>query len=426
MLKKLLKIARSHGPFALKPIALMSRVFSDTQLALSTPLHTMEIATLKDWININSGSLNQEGLSRMADALSLALAALPGRLERIPGQPYTDLDDSIVHPGDCLCLHFNESAPIQILLSGHMDTVFGVDHPFQSCWEDGALLRGPGVADMKGGLFVMIAALKAFLSDGPTRVGGKVLINGDEEIGSIGSGDLLRSMARACHLGLVFESALPDGALINQRKGTATIRLIAKGIAAHTGRDFSKGRNALVAMADLANACHGLNQEFPEALLNVGRLQGGGPVNVVPDYAEAWLNIRTDDPEMFHTIITAIEDRVRDVNSRHPDIRFEMRTGATRLPRRETAAETILRAKWNGVESALGLPCSGTRSTGGTSDGNIFAEVNLPHLDGVGVHGGDIHSDQEFCLLESIPTQIAKTTAFLRTLETNGWSSIPS
>lgn len=381
----------------------------------------MDITLLKNWSDINSGSLNKEGLDRMADVLWDSLKPLPGRLERLPCAPYEDLDGSWVQPGDCLCLHFNEEAPIQVLLSGHMDTVFGPEHPFQHCQDDGRVLRGPGVADMKGGLFILINALKAFLAGHPRRVGGKVLINGDEEIGSIGSANLLRSMARRCHLGLVFESALPDGSLINKRKGTTSIRLMAKGIAAHTGRDFSKGRNALVAMADLATACHHLNAEFPEALLNVGRFASGGPVNVVPDAAEAWLNIRTDDPGSIQRVISAIEARIDAVSSRHPDISFAMKTGATRLPRQETPADLRLRERWNRAEADLGLPVSGTRATGGTSDGNIFAEVKLPHLDGVGVRGGDIHSENEFCIKDSIPSQIRKTTAFLNALESDGW-----
>lgn len=381
----------------------------------------MDIALLKDWCDINSGSLNKVGLDLMAEALCDALRGIPGRLERIPCKAYQDLDESWVQPGDCLCLHFNENAPIQVLLSGHMDTVFGPEDPFQKCHDEGTVLRGPGVADMKGGLFILIAALKGFMADQPRRVGGKVLINADEEIGSIGSAHLLRSTAQRCHLGLVFESALPDGSLINQRKGTATIRLLASGIAAHTGRDFSKGRNALVAMADLATACHLLNREFPEALLNVGRFSSGGPVNVVPAAAEAWLNIRTDDPGSIQRLITAIEARIDAVRGRHPDIDFAMMTGATRLPRREAAADLRLREIWNKTEARLGLPVSGTRATGGTSDGNIFAEVQLPHLDGVGVLGGDIHSDNEFCLKESIPSRVTQTTAFLRALETEGW-----
>lgn len=383
----------------------------------------MDIALLKHWSEINSGSLNKEGLDRMADALSAALRSLPGRLERRPCAAYQDLDDTWIQPGDCLCLHFNEDAPIQVLLSGHMDTVFGPEHPFQKCHEEETLLRGPGVADMKGGLFILIAALKAFLIEGPSRIGGTVLINGDEEIGSIGSAELIRSTARRCHLGLVFESALPDGSLINQRKGTATIRLLSKGVAAHTGRDFSKGRNALIAMADLATACHRLNEEFPEALLNVGRFSSGGAVNVVPDAAEAWLNIRTDDAGSLQRLIDAVEARLDAVRERHRDIAFAMKSGATRLPRRETSADLRLRELWNRTEAAHGWPVSGTRATGGTSDGNILAEVHLPHLDGVGVRGGDIHSENEFCLKESIPVQIRKTTAFLRALERDGWDT---
>jgi glutamate carboxypeptidase len=377
----------------------------------------MDISLLRSWININSGSLHQEGLARMATALSEAFASLPGTLEIHHSEPYQDLDDKWIHPGDTLRFRFNQDAPVQVLLSGHMDTVFAPDHPFQSWREDDDCLYGPGVADMKGGLFILFSALQQFLQSNPKNVGGYVLINGDEEIGSPGSAGLLRETARQCQFGLVFESSLPDGALVHQRKGTATLRILAKGRSAHTGRDFANGRNALVAMADLVTACHALNDTFPEALLNVGALHSGGPVNVVPDAAEAWINIRTDKSDSIDLMTREIENRIATTEKKYADISFSIRTGAIRLPRNESRAESVLHENWNTIETHLGFEISGKRATGGTSDGNIFAEVGLPHLDGVGVRGGHIHSDQEFCFKESIPAQIAKTVAFLQHFE---------
>lgn len=353
----------------------------------------------------------------MADHLEAELAQLPGRLERIPSKPCKDLDDTTVHPGESLYFHFNESASLNILLSGHMDTVFGPEHAFQSCSEDDTCLYGPGVADMKGGLFIMIMAAKQFIASGPKNIGLKILINGDEEIGSPGSCDLLKKAAASCQIGLVFESSLPDGALVHQRKGTATIRINSHGQAAHTGRDFESGRNALVAMADLVAECHKLNERFPGALLNVGSFKAEGPVNVVPDWAEAWINIRTDEADTILQLTDAIKHLIKDSSRRHRDIVFETTTGAVRFAKQETATEAKLHQLWNAAGRELGFDPVGKRATGGTSDGNILAEAGLSHLDGVGVRGGHLHSEKEFCLKESIPQQISKTVAFLKLLD---------
>lgn len=377
----------------------------------------MDLTPLKNWINTNSGSLNPAGLRQMADHLAAELVQLPGRLERIPSAPYKDLDGTTVHPGDSLYFHFNESASRHVLLSGHMDTVFGPEHTFQFWSEDDTCLYGPGVADMKGGLFILMMAAKEFIASGPKHIGLKILINGDEEIGSPGSSDLLKQAAESCQVGLVFESSLPDGALVHQRKGTATIRLNSHGQAAHTGRDFESGRNALVAMADLVAECHKLNEQFPGVLLNVGSFNSNGPVNVVPDWAEAWINIRTDEADTILQLNDAIEQIIKDVSRRHRDIVFEKETGAVRFAKQETATEKKLHQLWNTAERALGYDPVGKRATGGTSDGNIFAEAGLPHLDGVGVRGGHLHSEKEFCFKESIPDQISKTVAFLELLD---------
>lgn len=378
----------------------------------------MDYQTLEKWVNINSGSSNLEGLGRMADALEASLSGIPGKLERIVPKPTEAADGTISQSGDCLRLRFRPEAPVQVLFSGHMDTVYDAGHSFQKLRKlpDGKL-HGPGVADMKGGLFIMIESVKRFLQEDETGlIGGEILINADEEVGSPGSHSLLIEAAENNHLGLVYESSLPGGELVRCRKGTGTFCITAHGKPAHTGRDFESGRSAIVALSSLVVACHRLNEEIPDAIVNTGRINGGGPVNVVPDFAEALLNIRISDPKSVQTVEDALAEIISREEARWSGVRFELSGGFQREPKVETPANAWLHEVWNEGETGLGLPAAGKRDTGGSSDGNLVGAHGLPHLDGIGIRGGAIHSDKEFACPDSIPEQVSKSVAFLHLL----------
>ena len=163
-----------------------------------------------DWSNINSGSRNAVGLSAVLDALETTAKALPATVERIPTHGSTSVaDDGSVRTeahADALKISARPSAPIQVVLTGHYDTVFPADSRFQTVTTraDGAL-NGPGVADMKGGISVMLAALEAFETH-PNRhgVGWTVLLSPDEEIGSPASAPLLAELGARGHVGLTY------------------------------------------------------------------------------------------------------------------------------------------------------------------------------------------------------------------------------
>ncbi len=356
----------------------------------------------------------------MADALEEELERLPGggTVERIRLESCVDLDGSRVRPGDALRLWVRADAPVRVLLNGHMDTVFGPDQPFQRLERlpDGRL-RGPGVADMKGGLLILVESARRFLmEDARGMVGLEIVITADEEIGSPGSHVLLRAAAARNHLGLVFESALPGGGLVCRRMGTGTFRVCARGKSAHSGRNFAEGRNAVAALAALVVACHELNGRLDDSIVNVGSITGGGPVNIVPDRAEAWVNIRTGCPETAARAPAILRELIQATEARHEGVTFALDGGFARPPKAETPADAALHALWNAAETRLGLPPSGKGGTGGSSDGNLLGAAGLPHLDGVGIQGGALHSEEEFALPDSVPPQIAKTVAFLNLL----------
>jgi glutamate carboxypeptidase len=375
----------------------------------------MDIDRLLNWVGINSGTLNPEGLRRMADALEERLRDLPGILDRLPLPAAPDLDGQPFQPGEIIRLSVNPKAPVQILLSGHMDTVHGPNSPFRKAEPLSAdRVRGPGITDMKGGLFIMIEALETFLNkDHSGNLGGRILITADEEVGSPGSRELILEAGRTHHLGLVFESALPGGELVSERKGAGVFRIRARGRSAHSGRDFEKGRNAVVALSDLAIGCHRLNGQFPGSIVNVAGLTGGGPANVVPDAAAATINIRIQTHEQAGPLESALRELVEAAGRNWDGVSFTLSGGFTRPPKEESGADALLHRTWNAVERELGLPLSGKRATGGGSDGNLLASVGLPILDGVGIKGDHIHSTSEYAILSSIPQQVARTVAFM-------------
>ena len=378
----------------------------------------MEFKILENWVNINSGSSNLEGLAAMADALQAYLEDLPGTIERISLPVVSKPDGGRYQPGDAIRFRFNPDAPTRVLFSGHMDTVYDRHHPFQKIEQlpDGRL-HGPGVADMKGGIYIMLESVRRFLNQHRhNRLGGEILITADEELGSGGSIVLLKEAAHWNHIGLVFESCLPGGELVRCRKGTGTFKLVCHGRAAHTGRDFNNGRNAAAALAGVVVRCHELNTSLPGVIVNVANFSSPGPVNVVPDYAEAWLNIRISEPANIAEVNQAVSSIMEAAISASDGIKIHLSGDFLRLPKVETPGNARLHEIWNETEAELGLPLSGKRDTGGSSDGNVFGAEGLPHLDGVGIVGGDIHSSNEFAWPESIPRQIDKAVHFLHKL----------
>ncbi len=372
---------------------------------------------LISWCDINSGTNNSAGLSSMLEALKSEFSHLPGEMSVVALSARTD---ACGHPetelGKGLRLVCRPEAPLQVFLNGHMDTVYGPEHPFQKCrLIDQNTLNGPGVADMKGGLVVMLKALEAFeRSPFAENLGWEVYIGPDEEIGSPGSADFLKKAAVRHQIGLVFESSLRDGSLIRRRKGAGTFSVVAKGRPAHVGRDFQNGRNAIVALSQIVLKVQDLNGEIPGAIFNVGKITGGGPTNIVPEYASAQINIRIDRKEDIAVIQNRIEALIEEAN-RQEGLHLEWEGAFSRAPKELTPQIEQLFGFYNNCAQDLALSLE-WRDSGGCSDGNNLAGAGLPNLDTLGVRGGDIHSDKEHVFLDSLPERARLTALFLMKL----------
>jgi len=368
------------------------------------------LSQILDWAAINSGSRNLAGLGHMASNLADVFSALPGELGYEEPTPVDNVDTggrpTAMQHGQHLHLTVRPDAPIQLLLTGHMDTVFGVDHEFQETrWLEDGILNGPGVADMKGGIAVMLAALKA-VEHSPIadRFGYEVVINSDEEVGSLSSADLLARSATGKRAALTYEpSALPDGTLAGARPGSGNFSFVVRGRSAHAGRNPEDGRNALLAASELA--LHLASSRYPGLNVNPSRIDGGSPSNVVPDLAILRVNLRPRTPEDEDRARELIQTAV-DAIAAERDVRIEVHGGFGRPPKPLTPEAEAL---FNLVKQAgadLGQTI-GWQPSGGVCDGNNIAACGVPVVDTMGVRGGKIHSMEEFLIVESLHERAA-------------------
>lgn len=356
------------------------------------------------WSNLNSGSRNAAGLAAVLDALEAEGRRLPASVERVPTRGSTTVgDDGAVRTeahADALRITARPDAPIQIVLTGHYDTVYPADSRFQAVATraDGAL-NGPGIADMKGGISVMLAALEAFETHPDrARLGWTVLLSPDEEIGSPASAPLLAELGARGHLGLTYEPALADGTLAGARKGSGNFHLIVTGRAAHAGRAFDEGRNAVAGAAMIAARLHALNGEREGVTVNVAKISGGGALNVVADNAVVRFNVRTPDRASADWITAEI-----DAIAAAPPfegLTLDLHGGFTRPPKPMDAAQTALFEAVRDAGALLGQDIA-WKPSGGVCEGNNLHAAGLPNIDTLGVRGGDIHSEAEFAWPDS-------------------------
>ncbi|WP_245806173.1 hydrolase [Erythrobacter donghaensis] len=363
------------------------------------------LAQVQAWSAINTGTGNLAGLAEQAAALAEAFGALPATVELVDPAPVTAIaaDGSAFDKphGQHLVVRVRPQANRRILLTGHMDTVFPADHTFQhQRWLDEETLNGPGVADMKGGIAVMLHALLAFeQTPGAGALGYDILINSDEETGSLASADLIAQLAAGKLAALTYEpAALPDGTLAHERGGTGNYSITFAGKSAHAGRNPHEGRNAVVAAADLILRLKAL--ESAEITINPAKLEGGAANNVVPDHAVLRFNVRPKTVEAGAAFDSVLNDLLCSIETTH-DIATHRHGGVTRPPKKVDAAAQRLFDLVRECGAELGQDIR-WQSTGGVCDGNNIAACGVPVVDTMGVRGGAIHSPDEYLIVPSL------------------------
>jgi glutamate carboxypeptidase len=369
-------------------------------------------ATVVDWAQVNSGSRNLDGLAAMRALIAARLEPFADQMDVRAPDHVTTLNDAgeerAIPHGSNLLARKRPGCNRRIILTGHMDTVFPADHPFQRCHQrDANTLNGPGTADMKGGLIVMIEALAALEATGALEaIGWDVVVNADEEVSSLGSASLLREVARQCQVGMTFEpSVTPEGRLASARRGSGNFIAALAGRSAHAGRNPEDGRNAVIAAAALAMQLDALKRSIPGLLVNVARITGGGANNVVPDAAALSWNMRPLDADAQHRAEHAIA-AIIDAIGREHDVAIKLSGRFARPPKVFDARHEALFGLVRDTGADLGLRID-WQPSGGVCDGNNIAAENVIVVDTMGVRGGAIHTDSEYMLLDSLSERAA-------------------
>lgn len=391
-----------------------------THAALIEPIDgSAMLADTRAWAAINTGTANLDGLAKQAGLLADAMAALPGDVALVDPAPVTamgaDGQTFEKEHGQHLTVSVRPDAERRLLFTGHMDTVFPADHAFQDqTWLDDDTLNGPGLADMKGGIAVFLHALLAFeRSDVASKIGYDILINSDEETGSLASAPLIETMAQGKYAALTYEpSALPDGTLAHARGGSGNYSLTITGKSAHAGRNPQDGRNAIVAAAALVL---GLKQlQTDQCPINPAKIEGGAANNVVPDHAVLRFNIRPKSPDAAAAFESALSAMIGEMQQAH-EVSIHQHGGISRPPKPVDRKAQALFDLVRECGASLGQDIK-WQSTGGVCDGNNIASCGVPVVDTMGVRGGSIHSPNEFMIVSSLPERAALSALVIHRL----------
>lgn len=373
--------------------------------------------------DINTFFLNLEGIQECLIILKKEFEKLCGITELINVPPINLIDNEgekkTFNLSNSLLFTLRPEAPLQIYLGGHIDTVYKIDSAFQKAYrQNDELLIGPGVADMKGGLVILLYALKIFEKTPWTKnVGFKVFINTDEEIGSIGSKSLIEKYCRSCHAGFIFEPSLEDGSLVIQRKGSCNYSIIVKGKAAHAGRNIHEGKNAITALTRLIEHLQKSLEHLKDTTLNIGYIKGGQQSNIVPEKAICKLNIRSENSEEMTLFDNILYELTKKIGS-DLEVSYEIYKESFRPPKPKNLSSQTLFEALKKTAKDIGIHLEG-KITGGVCDGNDLSAFGITNIDTMGAIGGCLHSEKEYLRLYSLKERAKLFALFLMQIANN-------
>jgi len=354
-------------------------------------------------VRMESPSQEKQCVDAVIDLLETAYRNLGFKTERLRRDQY----------GNHLIANLLGGDGPRVLFVGHADTVFplGTLTTMPLRREDNRLL-GPGVEDMKGGLVVMLYAIRALLGlRGSPKGSLRVVVNSDEEPGSPTSRDLWPDLCKDVDWTFILEPARPDGGLVLRRKGVGIFHLTVKGRSAHAGAEPEKGASAIRVLAKKILDLEALADLKVGTTVNTGVIQGGTHPYVVPAEAKASIDIRVPTLAERERVLAGMKAIVErgDLPGTQASLEgkfhrppMEPAPGIERLQRivEEEARTVNLQIRW-----AL---------TGGASDGNNISAAGVPTVDGMGPVGGSAHSPDEYM---DIPSLYQKTVLLASVLD---------
>lgn len=360
--------------------------------------------TLAPLVRVNSFTENVRGGNEVGRMLRELFADLGLDARATPSQSFADHLVFSTGPG--------HGSPVALV--GHLDTVFPPG-AFEGYARDGDLARGPGVLDMKGGLTVILFALRALAStEGLAAIAPlRLVIVADEEVGSPeGRGVIEQAIAgaRAC---LVFEAGRAGDAIITRRKGSAGLVASAHGVAAHAGNGHMEGRNAIWALSRFIDRAQALTDYARGVTVNVGKVAGGQGRNTVPDRADAWLDVRFCSNADGEATLAALREAANAAAASVEGTRIDFQGGLARRPLERTPASLALCERYAICARASGLGAAEAPLIGGGSDASTSSAMGIPSIDGLGPRGKGFHTKDEQIEVRSLVPKAQALARFL-------------
>ena len=348
------------------------------------------VAGIADWAAIESPSFDAAAVNQMMNLAQSAMVRLGATVERMPGAKGF---------GDVVCARFRWGEGPGILVLGHLDTVHlvGTLARMLAVRRDGDRLYGPGVLDMKGGMYLAVHAIEKVI-ERRERLNLPVtfMFIPDEEIGSPSTRALIEAEAHAHRYVLVPEPGKPDK-FVTGRHAFLRYKLHTYGKPAHAGVAKGIGRSAISVMAQLIAQVEGFSDVEREVTYRVGNVNGGDFVNVVPTECHAEVLCVAPTPAAFEEV----KSRMGSLVSLDPEVRLEGEPGPIRplFTMHEASRDLFEDAQRVAREVGLDLDHG---QFGGGSDGNFTGALGIPTLDGLGVCGDGVHTKQEHLLVSSL------------------------
>jgi glutamate carboxypeptidase len=357
---------------------------------------------LEQLVRQNSFTGNRDGVNAVVDRVAAELARLGLAPERLASRRF----------GDHLAFAGPAAGP-PVFLVGHTDTVFPLGQ-FEGYRSDGAVARGPGVFDMKGGIAVLLFGLEAASRAGLlARVPVRGLLVSEEELGSPESRPLTEERAAGASCALCFESGREGDLVITARKGTAAVVAEAHGVAAHAGNDHASGRNAVWALARFVDRAQALTDYGRGVTVNVGLFQGGSARNAVPARARCEVDLRFPTAAEGDLLLRRLEEAA--VGAAPEGTRIEVVRASGRPPMARTPASAGLARAYGECQRASGLGAGEAPLAGGGSDACTTSAIGIPSIDGLGPRGAAYHTLEERLELRSLVPKAAALCRFLAT-----------
>jgi glutamate carboxypeptidase len=366
------------------------------------------LGNIRNIVEIESPSRHAAGVNRVLETIARSFEGTGAASEReLTADSFGDIllvrcDPTRNEPG--------------ILVLSHMDTV----HPVGTLASkltyrrEGDRVYGPGIYDMKGGLMLAVEAFRRIArARRRTKLPITFLFTPDEELSSPVSRRVIEREARGQRYVLVTEPARDGGKVVTERKGIGVFVIRTRGRPAHAGGDPDKGRNAIVAMAEIVLAINVLNDPRRGITTNVGLIAGGTARNTVAEECMIEVDLRFCDPANA----SEMEAKLKALKSSRPDIETTVTGKITRPPFVRGRGVDLVFDKAATIAKEIGFNLKRAPRVGGGSDGNFTVAMGIPTLDGLGVDGDGAHTNHEYMLFSSIEPRTRLLQGLMEQLE---------